>query len=159
MRGSSAEQRRALRVERARGVVDDLRLYLDARLRQVSAKSKLAEAIRYALNRWAGLTVFLDDGRVELDSNTVERSIRPIAATDSYCTSSSNARKQGLLVFHFDATRASVTRKLRHFVLFQIRSQDLMRRIGYHLLGGQHALFYQSADAMSGNPKLLGGFG
>ncbi|CAM4361891.1 MULTISPECIES: IS66 family transposase [Sphingomonadaceae] len=79
VRGSSAEQRRALRVERARGVVDDLRLYLDARLRQVSAKSKLAEAIRYALNRWAGLTVFLDDGRVELDSNTVERSIRPIA--------------------------------------------------------------------------------
>ena len=79
VRGSSAEQRRALRVERARVVIDDLRLYLDARLRQVSAKSKLAEAIRYALNRWAGLTVFLDDGRVELDSNTVERSIRPIA--------------------------------------------------------------------------------
>ena len=79
VRGSSAEQRRALRVERARVVIDDLRLYLDARLRQVSAKSKLAEAIRYALNRWAGLTVFLDDGRVELDSNTVERSIRPLA--------------------------------------------------------------------------------
>ena len=50
VRGSSAEQRRALRVERAHVVVDDLRLYLDARLRQVSAKSKLAEAIRYALN-------------------------------------------------------------------------------------------------------------
>ena len=79
VRGSSAERRRALRVERARVVVDDSRLYLDARLRQVSAKSKLAEAIRYALNRWAGLTVFLDDGRVELDSNTVERSIRPLA--------------------------------------------------------------------------------
>ena len=79
VRGSSAEQRRALRVERAHVVVDDLRLYLDARLRQVSAKSKLAEAIRYALNRWAGLTVFLEDGRVELDSNTVERSIRPLA--------------------------------------------------------------------------------
>ena len=79
VRGSPAEQRRALRVERARVVVDDLRLYLDARLRQVSAKSKLAEAIRYALSRWAGLTVFLDDGRVELDSNTVERSIRPLA--------------------------------------------------------------------------------
>lgn len=79
VRGSSTEKRRALRVERAHVVVDDLRLYLDARLRQVSAKSKLAEAIRYALNRWAGLTVFLEDGRVELDSNTVERSIRPLA--------------------------------------------------------------------------------
>jgi len=45
----------------------------------VSAKSKLAEAIRYALSRWDGLTVFLDDGRVELDTNIIERSIRPLA--------------------------------------------------------------------------------
>ena len=79
VRGSMAEQRRALRVERSRIVIYDLRLYLDARLRQVSAKSKLAEAIRYALTRWNGLTLFLNDGRVELDSNTVERSIRPLA--------------------------------------------------------------------------------
>ena len=42
-------------------------------------KSKLAEAIRYALSRWPGLTRFLDDGRIEIDSNVVERSIRPIA--------------------------------------------------------------------------------
>jgi hypothetical protein len=46
---------------------------------QVSAKSKLGEAIRYALTRWEGLSRFLDDGRIDLDSNTVERSIRPLA--------------------------------------------------------------------------------
>ena len=40
---------------------------------------ELAEAIRYALSRWDGLTRFLDDGRIEIDSNVVERSIRPIA--------------------------------------------------------------------------------
>jgi hypothetical protein len=79
VRGTSAEQRRAVRAERARVTVDDLHVYLEARLRQVSAKSKLADAIRYALTRWAGLSLFLDDGRVELDSNTVERSIRPLA--------------------------------------------------------------------------------
>jgi transposase len=79
VRGTSAEQRRTVRTEHARVVVDDLRQYLDARLRQLSAKSKLAEAIRYALTRWNGLTLFLNDGRVELDSNTVERSIRPLA--------------------------------------------------------------------------------
>ncbi len=39
----------------------------------------MAEAIRYALSRWAGLSLFLDDGRVEIDSNTVERTIRPLA--------------------------------------------------------------------------------
>jgi hypothetical protein len=37
------------------------------------------QAIRYALKHWAGLTVVLDDGRVEIDSNVVERSIRLIA--------------------------------------------------------------------------------
>jgi len=50
-----------------------------ARLVEVSAKSPLAGAIRYTLGHWDGLTVFLDDGRVEVDSNTVERTIRPIA--------------------------------------------------------------------------------
>lgn len=79
VRGTSAEQRRAVRAERARVIVDDLHVYLEARLRQVSAKSKLADAIRYALTRWAGLSLFLDDGRVDLDSNTVEQSIRPLA--------------------------------------------------------------------------------
>lgn len=47
--------------------------------RTFSAKSKLGEAIRYALTRWDGLSRFLDDGRIDLDSNTVERSIRPLA--------------------------------------------------------------------------------
>ncbi|MCG6120135.1 MAG: IS66 family transposase, partial [Blastomonas sp.] len=79
VRGTSADHRRAVRNEHARVIVDDLHHYLEARLRQVSAKSKLADAIRYALTRWDGLTVFLDDGRVELDTNTVERSIRPLA--------------------------------------------------------------------------------
>ncbi len=37
-----------------------------------------AEAIRYALARWDGLALFLGDGRIELDSNAVERAIRPI---------------------------------------------------------------------------------
>src|SRR4029077_15761397 len=37
------------------------------------------EAIRYALSRWAGLSLFLDDGRIEIDNNLVERAIRPLA--------------------------------------------------------------------------------
>jgi transposase len=79
VRGSSAEHRRRVRDEQSRPIVDDLRHYLEARERQVSAKSKLREAIRYALTRWDGLARFLDDGRIDLDSNTVERSIRPLA--------------------------------------------------------------------------------
>ena len=39
-----------------------------------------AGQIDYMLERWQGLMAFLDDGRIEPDSNTVERSIRPIAS-------------------------------------------------------------------------------
>jgi transposase len=79
VRGSPAEQRRAVRDARSRTIVDDLRQYLEDRNRQVSAKSKLGEAIRYALTRWDGLARFLDDGCIDLDNNVVERSIRPLA--------------------------------------------------------------------------------
>lgn len=79
IRGSSADQRRRVRLEQSRPIIEDLHHYLEARARQVSAKSRLADAIRYALSRWNGLVRFVDDGRIDLDSNTVERSIRPLA--------------------------------------------------------------------------------
>ena len=55
-----------------------LEQWLRTKLGLISQKGKLAEAINYALSRWGGLTRFLDDGRIELDNKTVERSIRPI---------------------------------------------------------------------------------
>lgn len=79
VRGQSPERRRAARQEHSRPRVENLHDLLDARLAQVSRKSRLAEAIRYALTRWDGLTRFLGDGRIELDSNAVERLIRPLA--------------------------------------------------------------------------------
>jgi len=79
IRGRSAEERRAVRQQEARPIIDALDLWMRAKLALISQKGKLAEAIRYALSRWEGLTRFIDDGRIELDNNTVERSIRPIA--------------------------------------------------------------------------------
>jgi transposase len=79
IRGRSAEERRAVRQERSRLIIDDLEPWLRAKLALISQKSKLAEAIRYALSRWEGLTRFIDDGCIEIDSNVVERTIRPIA--------------------------------------------------------------------------------
>ena len=79
VRGRSPEERRAARQEHSRPIVEELRSFLDAKLAQISRKSTLAEAIRYAITRWEGLCLFLDDGRLELDSNSVERAIRPLA--------------------------------------------------------------------------------
>jgi transposase len=78
-RARSADERRAHRQENSRPILDELEPWLRTKLGLISQKTKLAEAIRYALSRWEGLTRFLDDGRIEIDSNVVERSIRPIA--------------------------------------------------------------------------------
>ena len=159
IRGRPAEERLGVRQEKSRPLVDKLHAWFTATSPRIMAGSATSDAMKYALKRWGGFTRFLDDGRIELDNNTAERAIRPVATTDSYYTSSSNVRKQGLLVFHFDATRASVTRELGHFVLFQVRGSDLVRRIGYNLLGREHALLDHSTDPMGSNPKLFGGFG
>jgi transposase len=78
IRGRSAEVRRAVRQARSQPLIDELRSWLAKQLELVSGKSKIAEAIRHGLRHWDGLKRFLHDGRIEIDSNTVERSIRPI---------------------------------------------------------------------------------
>jgi transposase len=79
IRGRHADERRAVRQEKSKPILDELEPWLRAKLDLISQKTKLAEAIRYALSRWQGLTRFVDDGRIEIDSNVVERAIRPIA--------------------------------------------------------------------------------
>lgn len=79
VRGRPAEERRTVRQAEAAPKVAALKTWLEAQLGLISGGSTLARAIRYALEHWDGLCLYLDDGRVEIDSNTVERSIRPIA--------------------------------------------------------------------------------
>ena len=79
VRGRSAELRRAVRQELASPLVGSLKAWLEGELHRVAPRSGLADAIRYALVRWEALCLYLADGRVELDTNTVERAIRPIA--------------------------------------------------------------------------------
>jgi hypothetical protein len=81
IRGQPAEERRAVRQERSAPLVRDLHLWLDAQLGRVSQGSALAVAIRYGLRHWEGLCRFLDDGTLELDTNSVEREIRPVVVT------------------------------------------------------------------------------
>jgi transposase len=79
IRGQEAETRRSVRQQRSTPLVNALKAWLESQLAAVSRKSTIAEAIRYGLGRGDGLVRFLDDGRVEIDSNVVERTIRPIA--------------------------------------------------------------------------------
>ena len=81
IRGHPAEHRAQVRHHRSRPIVGALHVWLQDHLGRVSAASDLAKAIRYAIRHWDGLGVFLDDGRVEMDTNVVERAIRPHALT------------------------------------------------------------------------------
>ena len=79
IRGTSAEHRLQVRQSETQALFDALKPWLMDRLAEISKKSPLAKAIRYTLGHWAGLSVFLTDGRVEVDNNTVERTIRAIS--------------------------------------------------------------------------------
>ena len=79
IRGQSATTRADIRRQRSAPIVADLFSMLEKELPRLSGKSRLAEAIRYALHRRAVFGRFLDDGRIEIDSNIVERAIRPQA--------------------------------------------------------------------------------
>lgn len=59
-------------------LVAAMKAWLETQLTHIPPRGGLADAIRYALTRWSDLSRFLDDGRIELDTNTVERAIRPI---------------------------------------------------------------------------------
>lgn len=71
------DERHTIRQERSRSIVDAFLAWLRKQRPQVLPKSALGKAIAYCLNQWEKLTVFLTDGRLELDNNRSERSIKP----------------------------------------------------------------------------------
>lgn len=81
IRGKDPATRVAVRQKLSRPIVEALRPWLEAQLEMLPLNSDLARHIKYGLKRWQGLTRFLDDGRIEMDTNAVENAIRPIPLT------------------------------------------------------------------------------
>ena len=96
IRGRSPEARLAARQQRTAPLVQAFKLWLNEMRARVSAKSRLGEKLGYIARNWAGLEVFLIDGRVEIDSNAVENKIRPLALN----------RKNALFAGHDEGGRA-----------------------------------------------------
>jgi transposase len=78
IRGRSADARREVRQQRSRPLLDSLKQWLEETLLKLSRKSDTARAVRYALGRWEALLRFCDDGRLEIDNNAAERSLRTV---------------------------------------------------------------------------------
>src|SRR5689334_21723816 len=77
--GKPAEERLAVRAERAEPLVLETEAWLRAQHARVSRKSETGKALAYALNHWAALTRYLGDGRVCMSNNAAERALRGVA--------------------------------------------------------------------------------
>jgi transposase len=77
--GKSPDERRAVRQERSKPLVEALEAYMRESYERLSPKNAVAKAIRYMLVRWASFTRFLDDGRICLSNNAAERALRGVA--------------------------------------------------------------------------------
>jgi transposase len=77
LKGCSSQERKEQRDLLSRSRVDDLKTWLDSLADAVLPRSALGTAISYCRNQWPKLIRFLEDGRLELDNNRSERSIKP----------------------------------------------------------------------------------
>ena len=142
IRGSSADDRRRVRMEQSKPQVEELKAWLEGVLHRLPPRGSLADAMRYALTRWPALCRFLDDGRIELDTNTVERAIRPITMPEPLCTPSSSICKHWKRVRVNNATRATFPGNRRFDRLRrQVVGTDLIRCTGNNLYSRKNTGF------------------
>lgn len=77
LKEAPADERYKIRLERSRPVVEAFLAWLKIQTPRVLPKSALGQAIKYCRNQWDKLAAFLQEGRLELDNNRSERSIKP----------------------------------------------------------------------------------
>lgn len=77
IRDLAPEDRRRVRQDVARPLLDAFHAWLMKTRPRVAPQSLLGEALGYALNQWPTLLTYLEDGRLEIDNNATERDIRP----------------------------------------------------------------------------------
>jgi transposase len=79
LRGRPPDRRRDVRQEAAKPRLIALRVWFEAQIAKLPPKGGLAQAIRYALSNWTALTRYADDGRLEIDNNRAENTLRGVA--------------------------------------------------------------------------------
>ncbi|WP_102483217.1 IS66 family transposase [Vibrio splendidus] len=77
LKDKTREERYATRQSNTQSLLNEFKAWLDKSVTQVPPKSKLGEAISYSLNQWSKLVRVIDDGRLSMDNNRAERSVRP----------------------------------------------------------------------------------
>ena len=94
---SSSRQKKAI------PVLKELELWLTQKYadRTILPKSLIRKAINYSFKRWKGLCAYAQDGKLEIDNNLVENTIRPIAlGRKNYMFAGSHDAAQNLAVLY-----------------------------------------------------------
>ncbi|MFB9269079.1 IS66 family transposase [Bradyrhizobium erythrophlei] len=77
--GRSADERRAVRQEKSKPLLDEMHAWLLCERETLSRSSDVLKPMNYMLRRWDDFARFLDDGRICLSNNAAERALRGIA--------------------------------------------------------------------------------
>jgi hypothetical protein len=97
----SAKGVKELRQQEALPVLQDLKTWLQENYAQVLPKSPIGKAIAYSLPRWDRLSLYTSDGRLQLDNNTIENAIRPVAiGRKNFLFAGSNEGGKRLALFY-----------------------------------------------------------
>jgi len=110
MRFFTFDDRKALRLEKAKPVLDKFKQWLDMHVDDVLPKSALGKAITYARNEWLRLIVYLEDGRLEIDNNAGERSIKPFVIGRKnwlFCNTATGAKASAVIYSLLQSAKAN----------------------------------------------------
>jgi transposase len=73
------QQRYELRIEKSLPIINEIGAYIYQNRSKATPQSPMGKAFDYCSNRWISLQNYLTNGMLEIDSNLVENSIRPLA--------------------------------------------------------------------------------
>jgi hypothetical protein len=79
IRGSPANERLRVRQEKSKPLLATIETWMQTTLAKLSKKSETAKAINYSLNQWNALTLYCEDGRVEISNVLAENALRCVA--------------------------------------------------------------------------------
>jgi len=104
------DDRKALRLKKAKPILDKCKQWLDDHKDEVVPKSALGKAMTYARNEWSRLIVYLEDGRLEIDNNGGERSIKPFVIGRKnwlFCNTGTGALASGVIYSLLQSAKAN----------------------------------------------------
>jgi len=99
--GMSHQERHALRLDKSLPIINEIGQYIHQEKNKVTPKSPIGKAFDYCANRWVSLQNYLTDGMLEIDSNLVENSIRPLAlGRKNYLFAGSHDAAKNIAMFY-----------------------------------------------------------